>query len=433
MGCTERGLIRRGTTPILALVFAFAAGCTTADSADPGHLDALPVLSSESDLRIGDFDDPDLGFSRVAGVDLDDEGHIYVVEGSVPEIRVYDTEGSVLRRIGGRGEGPGEFGGAPSFGVVGDTVWTIDGSLQRITLFDREGSVLSTARAEGVPIALPHAYGYVRPQQMRPDGLFTSSLSMLRSLRSDEPPTGVSPTDSIPVPMVLFDAQGEVTDTIGWAGRPPPRMWRPPSEEPSTLELIEVGDRRMRVPAPPTVLPHWMPLVDGYVAVETPLARSPDEGTFTVTRIGLASDTLFHREIRYRPARYTPADLDSIAARAARGGIGIPMGAEPPPVPDNVDQIARRLRSAMDFPEFKLPVQFSWLAQDESVWVRLAPANEGEETASWVILDPDGSPRGRIELPSAHRIVWHRGDVFWAVEPDEYDVPWLVRHRIASD
>jgi hypothetical protein len=70
------------------------------------------------------------------------------------QIRVYDEAGTLLRRIGGAGEGPGEFGGSPSFGVVGDTVWAYDGRLERITLFDRRGNLLSTGRVVSLRIPL---------------------------------------------------------------------------------------------------------------------------------------------------------------------------------------------------------------------------------------------------------------------------------------
>jgi hypothetical protein len=82
----------------------------------------------------------------------------------------------------------------------------------------------------------------------------------------------------------------------------------------------------------------------------------------------------------------------------------------------------------MKFPEFKSPLEYPWLAQDESIWLRLSHANHA--TALWLIMDAGGRPRGLLELPSNLRIVWSRGDTFWAVEPDELEVPWVVRFRI---
>ncbi len=416
------------STAVASWCIALSA-CDRRSVASDKVVDALPNLVAEAGMRIGDVDDPDIGFSWVAGVDVDRDGHIYVLEASVPEIRVYSPDGALLRRIGRRGAGPGEFEGVPRFGVVGDTVWAVADGPDRITLFDRDGTVLSARRTESVVVPLPGGYGHVLPWMMRPDGKFTSHFARV-SGRRNNPPTGVEPTDSIPVPFVLFDPTGAVTDTIGWAGRPPPRMWRPPAEDDFRLEFIEVGGGRHIVPWPPTTMPRWVALPDGYALVEAPLRQTQEDGVFTVTRFGLSGDTVYTRTLHYRPIRYSAADLDTIAARAARGerGGGVPYNPAGSPVPSDWEVIARRLRLAMNFPEFKQPLESAWLAQDESIWLRLLSGDDS--TARWVLLDAQGQPRGQLELPSHLRIRWNRGDTFWAVEPDEYDVPWLVRFRI---
>jgi hypothetical protein len=392
-------------------------------------VDALPYLVAEAEMRIGDVDDPDVGFSRPSMVDVDRDGNIYVMETLVPEIRVFSPGGVLLRRIGRRGAGPGEFESAPRFGVVGDTIWAVSWGPDRITLFDRHGNVLSARLAESVVVPLPRSYGYVLPWSMRSDGKFTSHLSRVAFNRND-PPTGVDPTDSIPVPFVLFDPTGAVTDTIGWAGRPPPRMWSPVSNDDPRIEFVQIRGRRAIVPMAPITTPWWEALPDGYLLVENPRAQTPDDGVFMVTRFGLSGDTVYHRALHYRPVRYTAADLDTIAARAARGEPGgmVPYNPAGSPVPPDWEAIALSLRNAMKFPEFKLPLEYSWLAQDESIWLRLSHSNHA--TARWLILDAEGHPRRQLELPSDLRIVWSRGDTFWAVEPDELDVPWVVRFRI---
>jgi hypothetical protein len=403
--------------------------CDQRDDAGVIHVDELPLLVVEPSMRIGDFDDPDLGFTRVSGVEVDHEGNIYVLEGLTSEIRVYSAEGALLRRIGRQGGGPGEFENPPRFGITGDTLWAVDAWANRITLFDREGTVLSTGTIDNVTVQLPSGFGYVLPQMMRPDGKFIGHLSRVGYSRDDHGPE-VKPTDSIPVPFVLFDARGAVTDTVGWAGRPPPRMWRPPSEESPPPDIIEVGGRRIWVPSGPTTLPSWLPVTDGYVVVETPLAETAEDGVFTVTRIGLEGDTVYHLALHYSPAAYSSEDLDSIAVWAARGEPGgmVPYVPGQGP-PADWEVIARHIRGAMEFPVFQLPVEYPWLAQDEGLWLRQTDEAR-PETVDWILLDPEGRPRGQLELPSEVRISWSRGDTFWAAVPDEYDVPWVVRYRI---
>lgn len=426
--------LRRRIARAPLLLWIAVAGCGGAGASGTDHVDAMPRLTIEEELRIGDRDDPSVGFSRVYGADVDGDGNLYALETSVPEIRVFGPDGEFLRRIGGSGGGPGEFEGAPRFGVVGDTVWAIDNRANRITLFDREGNLLSTGRVESATVALPGTtIAHMLPWAMRPDGMFTSHLARI-SGNPNAPESGVRPTDSIPVPLVLFDATGAVADTIGWAPRPPPRMWRPPSEAPAPYRSIEIDGRRRSVPRPPTTLPYWMAVPDGYVMIETPLAETADDAVFTVTRTGLSGDTIVHRELRYAPAPYTSADLDSIAIRAARGGPGggVPFSPTGGPGLSEAEarNVARALRREMDYPEFQLPLASYFLGKDESIWLRLNEEAE-DGAARWIVLEADGRTRGEIILPPDARPAWASGDTLWLVDPDELEVPWLVRFRLA--
>jgi hypothetical protein len=72
----------------------FLPACNTAGSASDGSdVDALPAYVLEEELRIGDVDDPDLGFSQIGPVDVDRDGSVYVVERTDMQIRVFDEKG----------------------------------------------------------------------------------------------------------------------------------------------------------------------------------------------------------------------------------------------------------------------------------------------------------------------------------------------------
>jgi hypothetical protein len=300
---------------------------------------------------------------------------------------------------------------------------------RRITLFGRNGTVLSTAPAQEVLVPVPGGFVYVSPWAMGTDGLFSSHLGRRGYNPRDAAPTGVEAGDSMPVPRIRFRATGEVVDTVGWDPSPDPRMVPPPGME-SRFEMIEVGQRRYLVPDAPSVLPHWLSLHDGRIEVDFPLAETGDRGTFTVTRIGLAGDTVYSRRLNYRPVAYTPADLDDVAALAARGVTAqmAPVGGPEAGAPDPAAQAA--LREAMSYPEFRPPISWTWVDADERVWLRRDES--AGDVDHWILLDAEGRPWGELELPSGTRILWSRGDVFWAIELDELDVPWLVEHRIRT-
>lgn len=413
---------------VASFTVALTIGCE--GTSEPADLtfDRFPALAATEVQRIGSFDDPALGFTRIGGVDMDRDGNTYAAEAAVPEIRVFSPDGELTRRIGRGGEGPGEFQSSPRFGLQGDTIWAFDSRNQRITLFHRDGSLISARRTEGLQIPLPESYGHLFPWIMRPDGKFISFFGRI-SFNRDAPPTGVEPTDSIPFPFVLFDTDGQITDTVGWAPNPPPRMWRPPSEASSPRRRIQIDGRNQALPAPPTRLASWEQLSDGYIVVETPAPESPTDGHILVTRMGLTGDTVYSTAVHYQPETYSSEFLDSIANRAARGEPGgmapYSPGASPP---DNWRDIAVRLREEMSFPDFQIPIEYPWVSRDGSVWLRGGDATTA--TAQWFILDPDGRPRGTFELPTKARISWTSEDQFWAMVEDEFAVQWLVRYQI---
>jgi len=411
---------RTDRTPAAGLLFAAALVACGDPPRGERDIDSLPALVPTAEVRIGSTDDPDVGFSQLALADVDADGNVYALEALDLEIRAYDPAGRLLRRIGRPGSGPGEFQGAPRFGIHGDTLWTYDMDAGRITLFDRRGILLSTGLTRGARIPLDHQYGLLLPWRMRPDGLFISWLASVQYVRDDPPAvSGV-----VPVPRVVFNAAGEVVDTAGWTPGPPPRMVPPPEYGRDRFRSVTIGSRRRVVPDPPTDLPEWFGLADGHIVVDVPYTGSGDAGSFTVTKIGLGGDTVYHRTLHYRPVRFTSEDLDSAAAQGTRafGGAGLPE--------HEAAVVRNGLRAELRFPEFKLPVRYAWLAQDDAVW--LLRADPPGATARWIMLDSAGEVRGELQLPTRTRPLWTRGSVLWAAEFDAEDVPWLARFRIDS-
>ena len=104
-----------------SLLCATALSCTAPEDepAAPGEtesvlLASLPRLRAVEEIRTGSVDDPDVGFSSITGVAVDDDGLVYVFEGQAMEFRVYDPDGTFVRRFARRGEGPGEFEWPPA-------------------------------------------------------------------------------------------------------------------------------------------------------------------------------------------------------------------------------------------------------------------------------------------------------------------------------
>jgi hypothetical protein len=402
---TRIGRLATGTVCLLVLV-----GCEPAPPPEDALLGSLPTLEPTENLRIGSVDDPEAGFSAVTGVEVDRDGNLYVLEAQEKEVRVFDREGIRIRTLGREGEGPGEFRYVSRFGLVGDTVWVLDYGLQRTTLFHREGPLLSTGSWAGVSVAFGSggSTGNVGPFQMRRDGLFTSRIVGIAVAM------GAGPSqDSLRIPEVLFHPSGAVVDTVGWEVQPPA-----PS---SSGQRVEVGGTGYSVPRPPSDGPLRAEFPDGLWLVKRPVARADTVSRLSLTRLDLQGDTALSRLYRYAPRRYSDEVLDSLAMpinvrrRAARSG------ADP-------EAVMNRIRAAMEVPEFQPPVLETVAGPGGTLWLRREDG--GGLAHRWLIVGPDGTPRGHVEVLRRSRVRWVGEEEFVTVERDEYDVPWVVRFRL---
>lgn len=414
-------LVAQGRPSLILGVFFALAACVREAPPVAIDIEGLPVLPVTEELRIGSVEDPDLGFSRVQGVDVDVQGRTYVLEALDRTIRVYDQNGNFVRTMGGPGEGPGEFGFSFGFGVTGNTVWVRDYSLRRLTLFDTAGEVLSTGRMAEVRVPLQSQEwdGIISPMALRDDGLFMGSMSG-QSRRSSLEPNGIGPSDTVQVPLVLFEPTGEVADTIGWEGYPPP--------VPRPFKEVEFRGTKFRVPRPPSDQTETVRLAETYWMVERPVAESPDVGFFHVTRLTYGQDTLWSSRYQYRPKEYSSEALDLLAfggtptpAVFSPSGMGVPTGG-------TLRALQKEIRAAMDFPRFQPPIQRFKAGKDGTLWLRREDV--GGAQYQWLVIDPEGSPLGLVELPRQTRLQWVGGEEFVVAEPDGLDVPWVCRWRI---
>lgn len=100
-------------------------------------------------------------FQVVGGVLLGDT--VVVAERSTATLRYYDTSGANLGRVGGKGDGPGEFSRLRCVQRVGRSLFAYDLDLNRVSKLDRDGIFLSSVRLESVEdFGRPTALGVFR-------------------------------------------------------------------------------------------------------------------------------------------------------------------------------------------------------------------------------------------------------------------------------
>ena len=184
-------------------VFLLASGC--GGGAGPADLASLPLRTAVEELRIGSVDEPGATLTYVGDLLVDDDGRIWTAHPQDAAILVHDAAGRRVARLGGSGEGPGEFRAIGSVGRAGDEVWAFDYRLYRFTWFDRAGAM---TRVLTVPIDLGER-GKIPPP--RPRGMLADDRmygeppafsSMVAAGRMDESA------------LVVMDSTGAPGDTL---------------------------------------------------------------------------------------------------------------------------------------------------------------------------------------------------------------------------
>jgi hypothetical protein len=96
------------------------------------------AIELESDLEIGNDEDPNCQFYNVTGIALDSEQNIYILDSGNHRVQKFDKDGHYLLTIGREGEGPGEFMRLSDVFIDNqDTIYLSD--RRRIQIFDSAG------------------------------------------------------------------------------------------------------------------------------------------------------------------------------------------------------------------------------------------------------------------------------------------------------
>jgi hypothetical protein len=156
-----------------------------------------PQLVEE--LRIGTIDgEESYQFGRIASLDVDMDGNIYVLDYQAREVKAFDANGQFIRRMGRPGSGPGELGMSAFLLVLGDSVAVMDTGNRRLQWFGPDG-----VQAGNSPLPLGSLGLRSLPGT---DQL----IVQYRNLSSSSIEAALLPCDN----LVLYSRLGEVLDTI---------------------------------------------------------------------------------------------------------------------------------------------------------------------------------------------------------------------------
>jgi len=338
---------------------------------------------------------PEYEFGQVQDVAVDATGGVYVFDGQVPALRYFDAAGRHVRKLGGKGAGPGEYQDA-SLGIVirhrDGLVVMRDPRNARLNLYDPDGSPL--------------------PPVLVTSGLFTQQATTLDTadhlyLRIM---TG-RPERNKPWPIALLhlDDGGRIVDTLV-----PPVLADEPLESGGTMFA------RVK---------HWAfsPLGGFVVALSDRYRIEHFRADGSVLRI--------ERDVP--PVALHPEEKAEFEAMndwryRTQGQF---MSDDKPTVPDK-----------------KGVIRGLAVGEDGRIWVtRYVAAEKGDSVQSFErpgqepppvrfwhepnvhdVFEPDGTYLGSVRMPPRTELSVMRGDKVWGVREGREGENQVVRFRIVS-
>jgi 6-bladed beta-propeller protein len=131
-------MMRRGASALFLLFMAACRPDTNRTSGTAWRLDSTPAIDIAATSAGGE----PLFASAVSATRLSD-GRIVIADAYEDAIRIFDSSGKLLRSVGRKGGGPGEFQGLFWLGQCGrDTLYAWDRMQQRMTVFSDTGAVV---------------------------------------------------------------------------------------------------------------------------------------------------------------------------------------------------------------------------------------------------------------------------------------------------
>ena len=135
--------MKKQITVLAALAACLLAACAN-DSGDES-LTLTPVAdwTAEPEYEIGDQMEGDALFGRITSIrPAADGSRVYVLDIVASELTIWTPDGTLISRVGRRGEGPGEFSNPRSLFLFEDGF--LVGDNRRYTTFTLDGEVVGT-------------------------------------------------------------------------------------------------------------------------------------------------------------------------------------------------------------------------------------------------------------------------------------------------
>ena len=328
--------------------------------------------------RRGDSEHDDMLFGTIVGIASDSQGRVFVVDWQHPVLYVFSDTGALVREVGRKGRGPGEFERLSRV-IVGeaDTVFAWDSDMKRVTIFS------------------PDAYDAVKTVQIVWEGV-SNPLWL----------AGVVPEGFILTFSQMFmedDPRTDLTHPVYLANRAGVQ------QQPM---LAELPVRKMITFRFTGASGYWWLPFGGLPRHTVSAAGQLYSGHGDSTTITVRSPD---RRIQHR--------IKLLHAQ-------VPIVSED--LEDHFKDKSRRYRRTMrevGLPKTKPVFQYFVVDDYERVWMQLS-SPYGAATTTWVILDGDGTQVAQTTLPVNVRLEAVREERAYGVLKKDNGAEVLVAYAI---
>jgi len=354
----------------------------------------------EEVLSIGEAaGDPDYQFGQIAGLDATSDGRILVLDNQAQHIKVFSADGVFERTVGQAGSGPGEFGPGAAVLMVGaaDTVIVPDAGNQRVNVIllgEGESTSFPLSFEEGIPMRWQISNSGVLAVQRR-------ALNLPNQ-------------DVVDVDLIARQAyDGTIVDTL----LTPPRG-----------ETFSFGGG----------LPEF------HFFAPEPMWTLLNDGTFVHAvnddyRINVAGPDASLTRVITMPSEPIPvSEQDKEIITGMIMGLMEEQGVPP----QALDGIKQGISYEDVFPAFTQmrngPEQSLWVqrisvpsdmtADEQENWNPLLDQGSDE----WDVFDAEGRFMGFVTMPERFTPFSLRGDLFYGVWRDEFEVQYVKVYRVTG-
>lgn len=371
-----------------------------------GDVDSVPASRLVLEQRIGEAEGTDsVTFGQIWHIAVTDDNRVFVHDQNGPTVKLFDSTGTLMRFVGRKGAGPGEFEQIAGMDVLPNgqlALW--DASHARVNIYSADGEYVRTWR---VPVS-----GFFTSSALRADGTGAIALRIPVFRKSLE--LGSDDT------YVRFDSVGNIRDTIrvpAWIG-----------------------------PAPQLVGTRGNP---GQVMVSMTLPMAP-QLVHTWSKSGvLVSGPSAPYAVYLTSSSSRPLKLD----RAWTAAPVLPEERE-----ELREQVTWQIRTSIpewtwngpDVPTSKPAHSRLLTGEDGAIWIGLhgiaeriaeepaataggpnaPPPRRYREPNVYDVFGADGRYLGKVRAESGQALMRMRGNRVWGVLADSLGVPYIARWRV---